>query len=144
MKTLEDLSAQYDKTVRNSARAVIQFRYGDDGLHPVMMESGVAPVNLELLFKQVCSEGTHERMMAATTVAAAATGAIGQATVFLEPTHMLNMASKALQDHFKVVFNFNSTQNTNGAAYAHLKLQELERAMFPRHGCTTQYWIHYH
>jgi len=43
MKTLEDLSAQYDKTVRNSARAVIQFRYGDDGLHPVMMEAGVAP-----------------------------------------------------------------------------------------------------
>ena len=137
MKTLEDLSAQYDKTVRNSARAVIQFRYGDDGLHPVMMESGVAPVNLELLFKQVCSEGTHERMMAATTVAAAATGAIGQATVFLEPTHMLNMASKALQDHFKVVFNFNSTQNTNGAAYAHLKLQELE---YPNHRFVQDIW----
>ena len=56
MKTLEDLSAQYDKTVRNSTSAVIQFRYGDDGLHPVMMESGVKPVNLTSLFNQVIQE----------------------------------------------------------------------------------------
>merc|ERR1711991_916417 len=30
MKALEDLSLQYDNTVRNSEQAVVQFRYGAD------------------------------------------------------------------------------------------------------------------
>jgi DNA-directed RNA polymerase III subunit RPC1 len=38
MKALEDLCAQYDKTVRNSETTVVQFTYGDDGLDPIMME----------------------------------------------------------------------------------------------------------
>ena len=38
MKALEDLSMQYDRTVRNSEQTVIQFVYGDDGLNPSCME----------------------------------------------------------------------------------------------------------
>jgi len=38
MKALEDLSLQYDNTVRNSEKTVIQFVYGDDGLDPAKME----------------------------------------------------------------------------------------------------------
>lgn len=38
MKALEDLSLQYDDTVRNSEKTVIQFVYGDDGLDPAKME----------------------------------------------------------------------------------------------------------
>ncbi len=38
MKALEDLSLQYDGTVRNSEKTIIQFVYGDDGLDPAMME----------------------------------------------------------------------------------------------------------
>jgi DNA-directed RNA polymerase beta' subunit len=38
MKGLEDLSAQYDGTVRNSANSVVQFVFGDDGLDPVLVE----------------------------------------------------------------------------------------------------------
>lgn len=38
MKALEDLSMQYDRTVRNSEQTVIQFVYGDDGLNPSRME----------------------------------------------------------------------------------------------------------
>jgi DNA-directed RNA polymerase III subunit RPC1 len=34
MKALEDLSMQYDNTVRNSEQTVVQFSYGDDGLNP--------------------------------------------------------------------------------------------------------------
>ena len=34
MKALEDLSMQYDMTVRNSEQSVVQFSYGDDGLNP--------------------------------------------------------------------------------------------------------------
>eukprot|EP00741_Cyanophora_paradoxa_P024408 tig00022075_g23567.t1 len=46
MKALEDLSTQYDGTVRNAAGTVVQFCYGDDGLDPVAMESkGGRPVN---------------------------------------------------------------------------------------------------
>jgi DNA-directed RNA polymerase III subunit RPC1 len=38
-QALEDLSMQYDATVRNSEGAVVQFVYGDDGLSPQCMET---------------------------------------------------------------------------------------------------------
>ncbi|KAK6514336.1 DNA-directed RNA polymerase III subunit [Arthrobotrys conoides] len=46
MKSLEDLSAQYDHTVRNSSAGVVQFQYGGDNLDPVDMEGDAKPVNL--------------------------------------------------------------------------------------------------
>jgi len=49
MKALEDLSLQYDRTVRNSEHTVVQFRYGDDGLDPQKMERGDRPVNYHRL-----------------------------------------------------------------------------------------------
>ena len=45
MKALEDLSMQYDNTVRNSEQTVVQFIYGDDGLNPSVMEAGDRPGN---------------------------------------------------------------------------------------------------
>jgi DNA-directed RNA polymerase III subunit RPC1 len=50
MKSLEDLSAQYDQTVRNSTSGVVQMRFGDDGLDPVDMEGNAKPVNFERTF----------------------------------------------------------------------------------------------
>ncbi|KAL8735608.1 MAG: hypothetical protein Q9166_000777 [cf. Caloplaca sp. 2 TL-2023] len=47
MKSLEDLSAQYDNTVRNGSSHIIQFQYGDDKLDPVDMEAKAKPVNFE-------------------------------------------------------------------------------------------------
>ncbi|KAF2753317.1 beta and beta-prime subunits of DNA dependent RNA-polymerase [Pseudovirgaria hyperparasitica] len=47
MKSLEDLSAQYDGTVRNGSSSIIQFKYGDDNLDPVDMEGNAKPVNFE-------------------------------------------------------------------------------------------------
>lgn len=44
MKSLEDLSAQYDGTVRNSSSGIVQFRYGDDGLDPTYLEGDGFPV----------------------------------------------------------------------------------------------------
>ncbi|CAM9833807.1 unnamed protein product [Pylaiella littoralis] len=41
MKALEDLSMQYDRTVRNSEQTIIQFVYGDDGLNPSCMEANM-------------------------------------------------------------------------------------------------------
>jgi len=38
MKALEDLTVQYDGSVRNSEANLVQFRYGDDGLDPAAME----------------------------------------------------------------------------------------------------------
>ena len=38
MKALEDLSVEYEGSVRNSERNLVQFRYGDDGLDPAAME----------------------------------------------------------------------------------------------------------
>ncbi|KAG7194147.1 DNA-directed RNA polymerase III subunit [Scheffersomyces spartinae] len=45
MKSLEDLSAQYDSTVRNSSNGIVQFSYGGDGLDPFDMEGDAKPVN---------------------------------------------------------------------------------------------------
>ena len=47
MKSLEDLAAQYDDTVRNAASGIVQFQFGADGLDPVDMEGRAKPVNLE-------------------------------------------------------------------------------------------------
>lgn len=40
MKALEDLSVQYDSTVRSSDGTLVQLHYGDDGLDPGEMEAG--------------------------------------------------------------------------------------------------------
>jgi len=50
MKSLEDLSAQYDDTVRNSSGTVVQFQYGDDNLDPVDMEAKAQPVEFGRTF----------------------------------------------------------------------------------------------
>ena len=47
MKSLEDLSANYDLTVRNSSEGVVQMKFGDDGLDPVDMEGSAKPVNFD-------------------------------------------------------------------------------------------------
>ncbi|KAK9279694.1 hypothetical protein L1049_013374 [Liquidambar formosana] len=54
IKALEDLSIQYDDTVRNASGSIVQFRYGDDGMDPGQMEGkdGV-PLNFDRLFLKV-------------------------------------------------------------------------------------------
>jgi DNA-directed RNA polymerase III subunit RPC1 len=49
MKALEDLSLQYDSSVRNSENTVVQFTYGDDGLNPDQMEGNDRPVDFDRL-----------------------------------------------------------------------------------------------
>jgi DNA-directed RNA polymerase III subunit RPC1 len=47
MKSLEDLSTQYDDTVRNSSGGIVQFQFGADKLDPVDMEGNAVPVHFE-------------------------------------------------------------------------------------------------
>ncbi|GJQ08774.1 hypothetical protein GpartN1_g565.t1 [Galdieria partita] len=61
MKALEDLSVNYDNTVRYSDGTVVQFLYGDDGLDPSVVEGasgGSCPLNLEQLMEDSKAEGT--------------------------------------------------------------------------------------
>ncbi|TQD75003.1 hypothetical protein C1H46_039471 [Malus baccata] len=66
-KILEDLSVQYDNTVRNSSGSIVQFCYGDDGMDPAMMEgkeSG-APLDFNRLFlkaKATCPAGGSDTL----------------------------------------------------------------------------------
>ncbi|EXJ94792.1 DNA-directed RNA polymerase III subunit RPC1 [Capronia coronata CBS 617.96] len=53
MKSLEDLSTQYDHTVRNSASNIVQFRFGDDELDPVDMEASAKPVDFDRTYAHV-------------------------------------------------------------------------------------------
>ncbi|KAI9893818.1 MAG: DNA-directed RNA polymerase III subunit RPC1 [Vezdaea aestivalis] len=55
IKSLEDLSTQYDNTVRNSSAGIVQFSYGDDRLDPVDMEAKAKPVHFERAFSQAGS-----------------------------------------------------------------------------------------
>ncbi|KAI9740872.1 MAG: hypothetical protein M1818_004477 [Claussenomyces sp. TS43310] len=50
MKSLEDLSTQYDDTVRNSSGGIVQFQFGADKLDPVDMEGSAVPVNFDRTF----------------------------------------------------------------------------------------------
>ncbi|RVX75368.1 hypothetical protein B0A52_00721 [Exophiala mesophila] len=59
MKSLEDLSTQYDRTVRNSASNIVQFRFGDDELDPVDMEASAKPVDFERTYAHV-EATTHD------------------------------------------------------------------------------------
>jgi DNA-directed RNA polymerase III subunit RPC1 len=45
MKSLEDLSVQYDQTVRNSSNIIVQFQFGADKLDPLDMEGDAVPVH---------------------------------------------------------------------------------------------------
>lgn len=53
MKALEDLSLQYDQTVRNSESTIVQFSYGDDGLNPQMMEKDDRPIEYHRILLNV-------------------------------------------------------------------------------------------
>jgi DNA-directed RNA polymerase III subunit RPC1 len=53
MKALEDLSVQYDWTVRDSVKGIVQFAYGDDSLDPAGMEGKERPVDFGRILQQV-------------------------------------------------------------------------------------------
>lgn len=44
IKGLEDLKVEYDMTVRNGKRRIVQFAYGEDGIDPVKVESQNIPI----------------------------------------------------------------------------------------------------
>lgn len=51
VKSLEDLSLQYDYTVRSSMGDIVQFIYGEDGLDPACMEGKDKPIDVERIFQ---------------------------------------------------------------------------------------------
>jgi DNA-directed RNA polymerase beta' subunit len=59
MKSLEDLSVQYDGSVRTSHGNVVQFEYGDDMLDPICMEMQQNPVDLERQFSRTIAHHPH-------------------------------------------------------------------------------------
>jgi DNA-directed RNA polymerase III subunit RPC1 len=46
MKSMEDLCAKYDNSVRTSTEHMVQFSYGDDGMDPMLMDDQDLPVSL--------------------------------------------------------------------------------------------------
>lgn len=66
IKALEDLSIQYDNTVRSASGRVIQFIYGDDGMDPSKMEGkDGSPLNFDRLYmkaKATCPARGHSSL----------------------------------------------------------------------------------
>ncbi|KAG8933996.1 hypothetical protein FRC01_005893 [Tulasnella sp. 417] len=60
MKALEDLTTQYDLSVRNSVGGVVQFRYGDDGLDPQCLEGEAQPIQYGRAWSHALSIGNRE------------------------------------------------------------------------------------
>jgi DNA-directed RNA polymerase III subunit RPC1 len=81
MKALEDMSLNYDMSVRASSKHVVQFCYGDDGLDPAQMEKDGRPISFERLRHRVCAGGAVPTGLppAAAAVAEAASAATGRA-----------------------------------------------------------------
>ncbi|MHA2252614.1 MAG: DNA-directed RNA polymerase subunit A', partial [Candidatus Kariarchaeaceae archaeon] len=52
VNAMQDISAQYDKTVRNSAGDVIQFNFGEDNVDPAKSDNGKA-VNIDVLLDRL-------------------------------------------------------------------------------------------
>ena len=70
IKGLEDLKVEYDMTVRNNKRKIIQFSYGDDGIDPVRIESQTVPLvtmSLEEIYAHYQMPGDNTRDAAFTT-----------------------------------------------------------------------------
>ncbi|WFD35230.1 DNA-directed RNA polymerase [Malassezia cuniculi] len=59
MKALEDLSTNYDFSVRNSVGGVVQFLYGDDGLDPAELEGNALPVEYSRTWRHAVAKQLH-------------------------------------------------------------------------------------
>ncbi|KIY51353.1 beta and beta-prime subunits of DNA dependent RNA-polymerase [Fistulina hepatica ATCC 64428] len=59
MKALEDLTTQYDLSVRNSEAGVVQFKYGDDGLDPACQEGDGQPIDFERAWNHASHIGSR-------------------------------------------------------------------------------------
>ena len=53
IKSLEDLSCQYDMTVRDATGNLVQFKFGDDGLDPTNLEGDDSPVDFQRTFTHI-------------------------------------------------------------------------------------------
>eukprot|EP01065_Artemidia_motanka_P031886 TRINITY_DN3875_c0_g1_i1.p1 TRINITY_DN3875_c0_g1~~TRINITY_DN3875_c0_g1_i1.p1 ORF type:complete len:1544 (+),score=476.19 TRINITY_DN3875_c0_g1_i1:46-4632(+) len=57
VKSMEDLCVQYNNRVTDSTGAVLQLRYGDDGVDPLYTETtDYRPVNLDVLWARIAGE----------------------------------------------------------------------------------------
>ncbi|XP_052199339.1 DNA-directed RNA polymerase III subunit 1 isoform X2 [Diospyros lotus] len=82
IKALEDLSIQYDSTVRNASGCIVQFIYGDDNMDPSQMEGkGGFPLNFDRILLKV-----------------KATCPAGEQTS-LSPSEILNVSNERLSKH---------------------------------------------
>ncbi|KAG5635316.1 hypothetical protein H0H81_011729 [Sphagnurus paluster] len=59
MKALEDLTTQYDLSVRNSTGGVVQFTYGDDGLDPACLEGDPHPLDFDRAWNHASAIGSR-------------------------------------------------------------------------------------
>ncbi|CCO37689.1 DNA-directed RNA polymerase III subunit C1 [Rhizoctonia solani AG-1 IB] len=59
MKALEDLTTQYDLSVRNSVGGVVQFTFGDDGLDPACLEGDAQPVDYARAWSHSLATGSR-------------------------------------------------------------------------------------
>lgn len=59
MKALEDLTTQYDLSVRNSTGGVVQFTYGDDGLDPACLEGDAQPIEFQRAWSHAMAIGSR-------------------------------------------------------------------------------------
>ncbi len=55
INSLQDIRLEYDFTVRNSQKGIVQYRFGEDGIDPMKTSNG-APVDVDKIIEEVLSE----------------------------------------------------------------------------------------
>lgn len=103
MKALEDLSVRYDTSVRNSVGAIVQFRYGDDGLDPVRLEGDAVPVDFNRSWRHIRVSHVSQ-----TPLELGLTSVIGRRPTML-PTSADSFLGRSLSSPRKLFKNRSST-----------------------------------
>eukprot|EP00520_Triparma_pacifica_P017062 CAMPEP_0118658354 /NCGR_PEP_ID=MMETSP0785-20121206/14522_1 /TAXON_ID=91992 /ORGANISM="Bolidomonas pacifica, Strain CCMP 1866" /LENGTH=1501 /DNA_ID=CAMNT_0006551363 /DNA_START=203 /DNA_END=4704 /DNA_ORIENTATION=- len=110
MKALEDLSLQYDNTVQNSEKTIVQFTYGDDSLNPEAMEASDTPVEFDRMRVNVCLHNPDKE------------------SAMLTPTEIMKQVKRTMASKYwaKITPKFNDDQKIKGKKIKSKIFEDIE------------------
>jgi len=119
IKGLEDLKMEYDMTVRNNKRRIVQFSYGEDGFDTVKVETQTIPIvamSLEDIYAhyQFPTDDTNTMLYGALFTESARKKLRTQNDKLIErSSDMIDYMIKMREEIVKNVFNFRDSKQVN-------------------------------
>eukprot|EP01084_Bolivina_argentea_P218353 370563_1 len=94
MKNIEDVCIEYDFTVRNCKKQIIQFFFGNDGIDPMYCESDKNIINYNAILQNIRSKRKNNN------------NKVFNKNDILLPNNMLSIAKKYIFNYIKKEINF--------------------------------------